>query len=79
MEPRAVALLIDRYEAALPQGAWPNWVLGNHDRPRLASRLGSEQAPGPGAGRCVRNGLVGSTLFRRSEGLEASILRPFSP
>jgi alpha-glucosidase len=21
-------------------GAWPNWVLGNHDKPRFASRLG---------------------------------------
>lgn len=28
------------YEAALPSGAWPNWVLGNHDKPRVASRLG---------------------------------------
>lgn len=28
------------YEAALPAGAWPNWVLGNHDKPRVASRLG---------------------------------------
>jgi glycosidase len=36
------ALLPD--EAALPDGAWPNWVLGNHDRPRLASRLGAAQA-----------------------------------
>ena len=25
-------------------GAWPNWVLGNHDRPRVASRVGPEQA-----------------------------------
>jgi alpha-glucosidase len=41
---RAIAQLIDRYEAALPAGAWPNWVLGNHDRPRLASRVGAEQA-----------------------------------
>lgn len=40
----SVASLIDRYEAALPLDAWPNWVLGNHDRPRLASRLGPEQA-----------------------------------
>ena len=40
----AVASLIERYEAALPSGAWPNWVLGNHDRPRLASRVGPEQA-----------------------------------
>jgi len=26
--------------AAVPDGAWPNWVLGNHDRPRLATRIG---------------------------------------
>ena len=32
------------YEAALPAGAWPNWVLGNHDRPRVASRVGQAQA-----------------------------------
>ena len=25
-------------------GAWPNWVLGNHDRPRVASRVGHDQA-----------------------------------
>jgi alpha-glucosidase len=41
---REIAALIDRYEAALPFGAWPNWVLGNHDRPRVASRVGAEQA-----------------------------------
>jgi alpha-glucosidase len=43
-QPVAVAALIDAYEAALPPGGWPNWVLGNHDRSRLASRLGLEQA-----------------------------------
>ena len=37
-EPGAIADLVERYEAALPAGAWPNWVLGNHDRPRVASR-----------------------------------------
>ncbi|MFL6797551.1 MAG: alpha-amylase family glycosyl hydrolase [Xanthobacteraceae bacterium] len=41
---RAIGKLIDEYEGALPRGGWPNWVLGNHDRPRLASRLGEEQA-----------------------------------
>jgi len=41
---RAIARLIDEYEAALPPGGWPNWVLGNHDRPRVASRVGPEQA-----------------------------------
>jgi alpha-glucosidase len=39
-----LARLIRRYEAAIPPGAWPSWVLGNHDRPRVASRLGPGQA-----------------------------------
>ena len=41
---QAVGALIETYEAALPAGAWPNWVLGNHDRPRAASRVGGDQA-----------------------------------
>jgi alpha-glucosidase len=41
---REIAALIAHYEAALPFGAWPNWVLGNHDRPRVASRVGDAQA-----------------------------------
>jgi alpha-glucosidase len=36
--------LVARYEGLLPQGAWPNWVLGNHDRSRIASRVGPAQA-----------------------------------
>jgi alpha-glucosidase len=40
----AVSELIDEYEAALPFGAWPNWVIGNHDRQRIASRIGIDQA-----------------------------------
>ncbi len=40
---RCIADLIDRYEGALPQGGWPNWVLGNHDSPRIASRVGTAQ------------------------------------
>jgi alpha-glucosidase len=39
-----ISALIDTYEAALPPNAWPNWVLGNHDRTRVATRVGSEQA-----------------------------------
>jgi len=35
---------VDAYEAALPAGGWPNWVLGNHDRHRVASRVGPAQA-----------------------------------
>src|ERR1700730_7758191 len=41
---RAIERIIHDYEAALPQGAWPNWVQGNHDRPRVASRVGRDQA-----------------------------------
>jgi alpha-glucosidase len=39
-----IAALVETYEAALPDKAWPNWVLGNHDRPRVASRVGAAQA-----------------------------------
>ena len=39
-----IARLIRNYEALLPPGAWPNWVLGNHDQPRLATRVGDGQA-----------------------------------
>jgi alpha-glucosidase len=35
---------ITEYEAALPPDGWPNWVLGNHDKSRIASRVGAEQA-----------------------------------
>jgi len=41
---RSIEKIIADYEAALPPGAWPNWVLGNHDRPRVASRVGPDQA-----------------------------------
>jgi alpha-glucosidase len=41
---RSIEKIIADYEGALPSGAWPNWVLGNHDRPRVASRVGHEQA-----------------------------------
>jgi alpha-glucosidase len=41
---REVARVVEEYEAALPPGGWPNWVLGNHDQPRIAARVGEEQA-----------------------------------
>ncbi|HKO93865.1 MAG TPA: alpha-amylase family glycosyl hydrolase [Polyangiaceae bacterium] len=40
----ALAAMIAEYEACLPPGAWPNWVLGNHDRSRIQSRVGPAQA-----------------------------------
>ncbi len=33
----AIADLVNQYEGLLPRGAWPNWVLGNHDQDRIAS------------------------------------------
>jgi alpha-glucosidase len=39
-----IARLVEDYEAMLPVGGWPNWVLGNHDRPRIAGRVGPAQA-----------------------------------
>jgi alpha-glucosidase len=41
---QTIAGIIQKYEAALPQGAWPNWVLGNHDQSRIATRVGVDQA-----------------------------------
>jgi alpha-glucosidase len=43
-QPRALAGLVEHYESLLPDGAWPNWVLGNHDRSRVASRVGAARA-----------------------------------
>ena len=31
---------VHKWWYALPNGAWPNWVLGNHDNPRIATRAG---------------------------------------
>jgi alpha-glucosidase len=40
----AVRAGVEAYEAALPSGAWPNYVLGNHDEARIASRVGPDGA-----------------------------------
>jgi len=41
---RVIDQLVREYEAALPPGASPNWVLGNHDKSRIASRVGATAA-----------------------------------
>jgi alpha-glucosidase len=41
---REIAAAVERYEALLPSYAWPNWVLGNHDKSRVATRVGPAQA-----------------------------------
>jgi len=40
----AIAEVVREYESLLPAGAWPNYVLGNHDQSRLATRVGPLQA-----------------------------------
>jgi len=43
-EAEALGAHVAAYEGALPAGAWPNYALGNHDRPRIATRVGAAQA-----------------------------------
>jgi alpha-glucosidase len=43
-EALALQAAIDQYLAAIPPGGWPNWVLGSHDKPRIATHLGPAQA-----------------------------------
>lgn len=59
-----------------PAGAWPSWALGNHDRPRLATRLGSEARARVAA--TVQLTLRGvPCLFQGDElGLEDAIVPP---
>ena len=40
----AVRERVEAIERAVPWHGWPNYVLGNHDEPRLASRLGAGRA-----------------------------------
>ncbi len=39
-----VRALVDNLEAALPDGAWANYVMGNHDDQRMASKRGEEES-----------------------------------
>lgn len=41
---RAFARALEQWYGALPPEGWPNVTLGNHDQPRLASRLGARNA-----------------------------------
>jgi alpha-glucosidase len=40
---KAVRDFVNAYDAAIPAHGWPNYVLGNHDQHRLASRIGAAQ------------------------------------
>ncbi len=41
---RSLHRVIADYEASLPEFGWPNWVIGSHDAPRIAARIGEAQA-----------------------------------
>jgi alpha-glucosidase len=36
--------MIREYDERVPEEEWPNWVLGNHDQHRIATRVGEAQA-----------------------------------
>ena len=38
-----IGAFVEEYEAALPPDGWPSWVLGNHDRARMATRFGAQR------------------------------------
>lgn len=44
LEARSYRAFIDAYDASLGPHDLPNYVLGNHDRPRLATRIGRDRA-----------------------------------
>jgi alpha-glucosidase len=40
----SVQATVDAYLNAIPAGAWPDWVIGGHDKHRVASKTGPAQA-----------------------------------
>ena len=36
----AVSQTVNKWLDNMPNGTWPNWELGNHDNPRIASKAG---------------------------------------
>lgn len=41
---QAIRQAVDTLESTIPACAWPNYVLGNHDEHRIATRIGAAQA-----------------------------------
>jgi alpha-glucosidase len=39
-----LARVIEDYDRSIPTHGWPNWVIGSHDAPRIAARVGEAQA-----------------------------------
>jgi alpha-glucosidase len=58
-DPGRVRAVVDTFESLVAPGAWPCWLLGNHDNPRVASRWGGD---GSGARRARVAALMLLTL-----------------
>ncbi|XP_078086663.1 amino acid transporter heavy chain SLC3A1-like [Mustelus asterias] len=41
MSGNGVFKIVDYWMRNMPEGKWPNWVVGNHDNSRIASRVGA--------------------------------------
>ena len=41
---RRIAAMVEEYRSSLPQHGWPNWVIGSHDKKRIARIIGPDQA-----------------------------------
>lgn len=73
---QAMRRSVDDMEAVLPAFAWPNYVLGNHDRIRLATRLGG-QAQARVAAMMLLTLRGAPTLYYGDElGLENGVIPP---
>lgn len=74
---RRIEAAVAAYEAALPSHGWPNWVLGNHDRMRIATKAGPDQA---GNAAILLMTLRGTpTLYYGDEiGLEDVVIPPWA-
>ena len=70
-----LARIISGYLSALPPGAWPNWVLGNHDKSRIASRVGLKKSR---AAALLLHALPGTlTIYYGEElGMQDVLIRP---
>jgi alpha-glucosidase len=43
-EASEIAAMINEYRNSVPEHGWPNWVIGSHDKKRIAATVGPEQA-----------------------------------
>ena len=77
-EAAAVRDVVDRLEALVPPHGWPSYVLGNHDEPRLASRVGPHRTRLAALLLLTLRGTP--TLYYGDElGLESLVLPPGEP